>query len=290
MLHKKRITALVAAVAAVTAVSAQSASATTVQPYLVGGHEATGNTSWMAALLYDAPKYDRADAFGCGGTLIFRGWVVTNAHCVTDQPQAPLVTASSHFSSYTSAIPTGDKAFKVRVGSKDRTTGGELAEVTEIRYPKEWNWGTSPVTVPQSDIAMLKLDHDVNQQPIQLAGTSATPGDTITLYGWGADQPSGHGTLPTRLQQLETTVLRPAQCAAAGVSPGEICTDNPHGTDGPGGGDSGGPAVKMVRGVAQLVGGCSRAAARYPGEAPTVYTNPVYFRKWLYDTARGVAA
>jgi hypothetical protein len=290
MVQKKRFAAVVACAAAAVAVHAPSANADTVQPNLVGGREATGATPWMAALLFNAPKHNRVEAFGCGGTLVFRGWVLTNAHCVTDQPQTTPVSVKGAGHTYKSAIPTGDKEFMVRGGSKDRTAGGEIATVTEIRYPEQWNWGANPVTEPQSDIAMLRLDHDVNAQPIQIAGESAKPGDRISLFGWGADQPSGSGTLPTRLQQLDTTVLRAAKCAPAGISPGEICTNNPYGTDGPGGGDSGGPAIKWASGVPKLVGGCSRAAARYPGVAPTVYTDPTYFRNWLYDTARGVAA
>jgi len=75
------------------------------------------------------------------------------------------------------------------------------------------------------DIALLKLDHDVNAQPIQLAGRAARPGDRVMLYGWGADQPDGNPTtLPVKLQQLRTTVLQLAKCADAGQSVGEICT------------------------------------------------------------------
>lgn len=113
----------------------------------------------------------------------------------------------------------------------------------------------------------------------------------VTLYGWGSDEPDGDtSNLPTRLQQLGTRVLPAAKCADAQQSAGEICTDNPHGTDGPGGGDSGGPAVEVVNGVPQLVGTCSRAAAQYPGQSPTVYTSSPDFRRWLYGTARGGSA
>ncbi|MEU0528878.1 trypsin-like serine protease [Amycolatopsis tolypomycina] len=96
--------------------------------------------------------------------------------------------------------------------------------------------------------------------------------------------------LPKRLQQLHTTVLAPDRCADVQQSAGEICHDNPHGTDGPGGGDSGGPAVAVVDGVPQLVGTCSRAADEYLEVSPTVYTSSPDFRTWIYDTARGVAA
>ncbi|MCU1687054.1 MAG: serine protease [Amycolatopsis sp.] len=260
-------------------------------PDLVGGQRATGDTSWMVALQYDAPAYHRYGAFGCGGTLIFRDWVVTNAHCVTDPPTAPASRAASSPARYAATahtpIPTAAKHFTVRVGSKDRTRGGEVATVTQVVVHPGWSWGMGAPGTPQNDIALLKLDHVVNAQPIPLAGGPAAPGDKVTLYGWGADTPSSDAALPLRLQQLATTVLPPQECADAGMYGGEICTDNPNGTDGPGPGDSGGPAVEIVGGVARLVGGCSRAAAQYPGVAPTVYTSSPDFRQWIYDTARG---
>lgn len=250
-----------------------------VQPNLVGGREATGATNWMASVQYDAPAYGRFAHHTCGGALLFRSWVVTAAHCVTDMPGAP------------GGIPTSAKTFTVRVGSKDRTRGGETAKVVKVEVHPGWQWGTGAPAQAVNDVALLKLDRPVNVQPIQLAGRAARQGERVRLYGWGADQPDGDPThLPVKLQQLDTTVLPPADCADADQSAREICTNNPHGTDGPGAGDSGGPAVAIVRGVPQLIGTCSRAATQFPGVRPTVYTSPPDFRTWLYDTARGTPA
>ena len=274
---RKTVIASVAAVAGLSSLFGTTPATAAVQPDIVGGSQATGDTSWAAAMIYDAPTYGRFAAPWCGGALLFRSWVVTNAHCVTDMPGD------------TQHIPTAAKTFSVRVGSKDRTQGGELAKVVKIVVHPGWQWAAGAPEQPVDDVAMLKLDHPVNMQPIQLAGHAAKPGDRITLYGWGSDEPDGDtSNLPTRLQQLKTRVLPAAQCADAQQSAGEICTDNPHGTDGPGGGDSGGPAVEVKDGVPQLVGTCSRAAAQYPGQSPTVYTSSPDFRQWLYDTARGV--
>lgn len=103
-------------------------------------------------------------------------------------------------------------------------------------------------------------------------GGAAQPGDRVELFGWGDNTPDPTPNLPTQLQQLTTKVVPPARCTDAGQTPAEICTDNPNGPDGPGGGDSGGPAVKYVNGIPLLVGGCSRAASQYPGADETVYT------------------
>lgn len=248
-----------------------------VAPHIVGGTAATGNTGWMASLQYNAPERGRFAQHTCGGTLVFRSWIVTNGHCVTDQP------------GNTTSIPVADKQFFVRVGSKDRTRGGETAKIIKIVVHPGWNWNQDP-SEPADDIAMLQLDHAVDVQPLQLAGQPAEPGQKVQLYGWGLDEPDTAGDLPRRLQQLDTTVLPAADCAEAGQTAKEICTDNPHHTDGPAPGDSGGPAVAVIDGVPQLVGGASRAGAQYAGVAPTVYTSTPAFRQWIYDTARGVPA
>ncbi|WP_410623211.1 S1 family peptidase [Amycolatopsis sp. cmx-8-4] len=288
---KKTVIASVAALAGLSGLLGASPATAAVQPNIVGGTGAMGNTSWMVSLQFDAPKYGRINSHTCGGSLVFREWVATNAHCVTDMPPQALMKAklfNANGCQQPQPIPTEEKQFKVRVGSKDRTTGGETANVVQVVVHPGWHWG---MTTPVDDIAMLKLDHPVNKQPIQLAGRAAQAGDRIRLYGWGVDSPDCSPNLPTRLQQLDTKVLPPIKCAEVGQSAGEICTNNPHGTDGPGPGDSGSPAVKFNRdGTAQLVGSCSRAAAELPGESPTVYTSEPDFRQWLYDTARGVAA
>lgn len=103
-----------------------------VAPQIVGGTAATGNTGWMASLQYNAPKHGRFAQHTCGGTLVFRPWVVTNAHCVDDQP------------GNTTSIPVADKQFFVRVGSKDRTRGGETAKVIKIVVHPGWNWNQDP--------------------------------------------------------------------------------------------------------------------------------------------------
>ncbi|MFD6073037.1 S1 family peptidase [Amycolatopsis lurida] len=272
-----------------------------VQPYIVGGHPATVPTPWMASLQYTAPDYGITEArHTCGGALVFRDWVATNAHCVTDWPAGAAKASSSlHFRNGGLPIPTKAKRFSVRIGSHDRTQGGETAVVTRIVVNPGWDWNapggpkckvalSQPDEPVVCDMALLKLDHVVNLQPIQLAPRAAQPGDRVELFGWGDDTPDPTPTIPTQLQQLSTRVVPPSRCAEAGQSAGEICTGNPNGTDGPGAGDSGGPAVKYVGGVPQLVGGASRAGAPFPGAAPTVYTSSPYFRGFIYDTARGL--
>lgn len=261
-------------------------------PNLVGGHAATTVMPWMTAVTFTAPTYGKYNEFNCGGTLVFPNLVITAAHCHTNQPSARTATASRvagpvfHSTSSAGPVPVEAMQFRVRVGSLDRTKGGEVAKVARVEVNPGWAWGSGD---PVSDITALVLDRDVEAQPLQIAAAPAAPGDEVTLYGWGRMRPDNQGNLPKRLQQLETTVLDPQQCAGAFQSSGEICTDNPNGTDGDAGGDSGSPAVAMVGGVPKFIGICSRGYGP-PGTTPNVYTSPPEFRKWIYDVARRGAA
>lgn len=265
-----------------------------VQPQIIGGHEAAGKTGWMASIQYDAPAYNVFDWHTCGGTLaVARDIVIGNAHCFTNPP-AQAVQASAakfHMDTTSLSIPTEDKQFKVRVGSKDRTTGGELVPVKSITVHPDWNWAIGAPQAVVSDLAVLRLEHPVDVQPMQLAGTPGRPGDRTVLYGWGIDSPdSATEPLPRRLQQIESKVISPARCAGVGLSAKEICANNPNGTDGICYGDSGGPAVRYTRDdVPQLIGGVSRGSGDYCGMEPTGFTSQPEFRQWIYEVARSSA-
>jgi|GEM_PF-3111933 len=268
------------------------APAVAAQPSLVGGTGATGDTGWMASLQYDAPDYGVYGHHTCGGALVFRGWVASAAHCVTDPPSGVArKTAVNRFVTDSLDIPTAAKQFYVRVDSKDRTVGGQRVKVVQIVAHPGWKWGQGAPTDEVDDQSMLKLEHNVDVQPIQLAARGARPGEKLRLYGWGMDDPSGADPdLPRRLQQLDVKALSPAKCVDIFISAKETCVSNPNGTDGPAPGDSGGPAVAFPNGVPQLEGAASRSASEYPGVTPTVYTSTPDFRTFIYDTARGVPA
>jgi secreted trypsin-like serine protease len=261
----------VVAVAATLAALPSNAAAGDVQPNIIGGHAASEPYPWMVSLQMKW-KGD-PDFHTCGGVLLFRDQVVTNAHCVTTPPGQ--------------TVP--DRGWHVRVGSHNRTTGGEAAGVTTITVHPEWVWGAGAPEKRVADIAVLKLDRKLNLQTIELASKPAKPGDKVRLLGWGVTEPDGSGPLPAMLQELDTKVVPAKKCAAWGISGGEICTTNPNGTDGPCPGDSGGPALKKEDGRWKLVGGTSRGS-QWCGTDTGVYTSSPEYRQWIYDTARGVPA
>ncbi|WP_245761848.1 trypsin-like serine protease [Saccharopolyspora shandongensis] len=81
---------------------------------IVGGAESTQPYSFMVSLQYDAP---RPDGHRCGAVLIAPQWAVTAGHCANSPTGA------------TAGVPRG---WKVRVGSLDTTSGGEVTEIDEF--------------------------------------------------------------------------------------------------------------------------------------------------------------
>jgi len=279
------LTAIVSSLAA-----PATATADDISPNIIGGHRATQVYEGMASLQYDVPDRGIKDWHTCGAVLVERGWAVTNAHCVTDPPASTAAGTAFLGDSTTAAIPVAQKQFHLSIGATDRN-GGVRARVTQIIPHKEWDWGTTPG--PTYDAAMLKLDHQVELQPFEIAIGEPRPGTRIRLLGWGLTAPDGSGTVPQFLQELDTTVLPKDRCAGTPdglpITALELCTDNPGGTAGICYGDSGGPAIAKIDRRWHLVGTASRLTGDYCGDGPGIYTaeSSKELRTWVYDVMYG---
>ncbi|GAB3708557.1 serine protease [Amycolatopsis oliviviridis] len=181
----------------------------------------------------------------CGGSLISATWVVTAKHCGTPS--------------------------QVRVGTTNRTSGGTVARVAQR------------IAHPSADLALLRLSTSVSQTPVTIADSSGAVGTATRIIGWGQTcAPQGACGAPITLQQLDTSIVADNRCLGiSGAS--EICTNNPGGNKGACYGDSGGPQVKQVNGVWQLVGATSRAGNNSStcATGPSIYVDVPYFRNWI---------
>nr|XP_016936780.2 serine protease SP24D-like [Drosophila suzukii] len=202
-----------------------------------------------------------AGSHSCGGSILTRNFILTAAHCVSDEDENHVIT------------PVAADRFTIRAGSNDRFSGGVLHQVAEVIIHE--GYGNF-----LNDVALLRLESPLifssSIQPIDLPSVD-TPADVdVIISGWGRIK--HQGDLPRYLQYNTLKSISTEECEELiefGFE-GELCllhvVDN-----GACNGDSGGPAVynNQLVGVAGfVVDGCG---STYPDG----YARVFYFKEWI---------
>ncbi|MDI2029106.1 serine protease [Saccharopolyspora sp. TS4A08] len=224
---------------------------------IIGGHDATAEYPFMVSVLKDGHHY-------CGASLIKPDWIVTAGHCTVNLDPQQL---------------------SVRVGDRDRTKGEE-AEVTEvIAHP---NFSYEPF---HDDVAVMKLDHPVNAQPIEVAADPGPEGTATRILGWGMTCEDGSECpdVPIVLQELDTELVADDRCSENYNPDNELCTDSPTENAQACMLDSGGPQIKGRPGQWELIGATSRDGDANPqcATGPGIYTDLTAHRDWINRTTAG---
>lgn len=228
----------------------------------------------------------------CGVTLINPWWVETNAHCVSNLPTSAVQAEAAQArygawlaSNTTTGIDRGDPhTFHVRLGSADRLSGGVVRRFTRIVPYPGWAWGVPDSKGRIGDIALMRLDQPVWNLPpaIVLPARTQQPARAI---GWGmtSDPTTWEGPAPRDLSQIDEPLRPAAECAASGISVGELCLGGVR-VGGDCFGDSGSPALQPIGrywGIA--IGSASRGEDDTCGQVgkPDVYTDLSTYRDWM---------
>lgn len=242
-----------AALAAVALVASACALRASAQTDLVGGTDADQGYPFMASLQLSSGEHF------CGAGLVAPDWLATAAHCVQGRAL---------------------DGFTARIGSNDRTQGGEVRKPAEIAVHPDYDPDGAG-----GDLALVRLASPVEASPAGL-GTDASVGTATRLLGWGQTCPTqGCGGSPVMLQQLDTSIVDGKGCTTAFNASVELCTGNPDGTKGACYGDSGGPELARAGERWLLVGVSSRPGTKDEkcGTGPSIYTSTVAYRQWIRE-------
>lgn len=257
---------------------------------VAGRPVAAGSTPWQAEIYApdsalrqssgtgaNTPKWLRKHI--CSGALIAVDWVVTAAHCITQDDV--------------------DRGFRVRLGAEDISDDSDGVTFRIDHLVRHANYSTTDrLTAPNmyaDDIALL---HIVQPQPanaaplrpIDLHGVAVDADTPVTVTVW--DKVSALESQEQRAVLMKNNMLAMANAScqqlpgygAQRIHNGVFCASNPRRKTCTG--DSGGPVV-LTDGSPRLVGIVSWVRhACTQGSEPGVYTRVAAYTDWIERAMR----
>ena len=200
----------------------------------------------------------------CGGSLIAKNWVLTAAHCLSQDDGTPL---------------SSDNSYKVGVGAYNINDTIDYGVKRFIVHP-QYDAGTT-----DNDIALIELDANVTLVPTIAYDKSHTlVEDTQTrVAGWGnMNRADETPVYPDNLREALVPIIEYDTCNAPNAYNGDIttnmlCAGYIDGRRDGCQGDSGGPLIvdNTLVGIVSWGNGCG--VVNFPG----VYTKVQNYATWI---------
>ncbi|XP_034933964.1 uncharacterized protein [Chelonus insularis] len=242
-------------------------------PSFIDGDSEFGEYPWQVAIL----KKDPAESvYVCGGTLISPRHILTAAHCVK--------THSSY-------------DLRARLGEWDVNHDVEFypyieRDIVSVTVHPEFYAGTL-----YNDIAILKLDHDVDFEKNPHISPACLPdkhddftGSRCWTTGWGKDAFGDFGKYQNILKEVDVPVVSNSICEhqmrrtrlgpSFNLHPGFMCAGGEDGKDACKG-DGGGPMICERNGHWQVAGVVSWGIGCGQPGVPGVYARVSYYLDWI---------
>ena len=238
------------------------------QAKIVGGQPARiDNWPWQVWVVSSASD---GQSLTCGGSIIAPRWILTAAHCLTDDNGTHLADLGFEFSV---------------VFGEDRPQTNPGVPVDRLIPHERFNRPTLA-----NDIALIRLTRNIpGKRSIQLSSERtdrvfARPGLCATVTGWGTTTEGGTGS--GTLQRADLPIVATGACNEAypdKVTSRNICAGYEQGGVDSCQGDSGGPLIvrhgesnRYVQvGVVSWGYGCAQ-----PGN-PGIYTRVSEYISWI---------